>query len=390
MTRFIVRKTNWSKLVTVALTGASLTAPALVTAKAQAAPISEYIDSILKLDRNRDGYDDRDIDRDGDIDRDIDRDGDIDFNDANADTTTRTGIVTQDLSGDRFQIRADNGETFIVNLRGSGPASLQEGSRVRVTGLRNGNRITRATVQVLSTGNGYGNGYTRGTLRTLQGRVTRDLGGNRFEMTSQGVTYRVNLRRSEPSNLSEGDRVEVHGILMNGNMIQADRVRILSDNNGGNNNGGFNNIDFTGRVTDVQSQRRFTVRSDNGTTYDVRSDSSLGNRISEGDHVRVVGTSRNGNSRVINATRIQLRNGNGGYGNGGNNNGDDRIVDFYGIVRSRSVRGPGNAGIVTVETSSGRTYRVQVNDVNYRIGGRIHVRGTLQNGVVVNNQVDPA
>jgi len=331
MARFIDKKTNWSKVVAVALAGASLSAPAFMATSAQAAPSLADIADVLRIDRNRDGYDDRDIDRDGDIDRDIDRDGDIDFNDVASDptdTTTRTGIVTQDLNGDRFQIRADNGETFIVNLRGNGPTSLREGSRVRVTGLRNGNRITRATVQVLNSGSGYGNygnygngNYGNGStaFRTFRGRVTRDTSGRRFEMVSQGTTFYVNLRGAEPNNLSEGDVVEVSGRLTGNNTIDAGRVRILSNSgygNGGYNNGNTVNVDFSGRVTDVQSQRRFTVRGDNGTIYDVRSDSDINSRISSGDRVRVQGTVRGGN-RVVRATRVQLRNDNGNNGNNG-------------------------------------------------------------------------
>ena len=373
MTRFIDRKTNWSKVVTIALTGASLAAPAFMAASAQA-------DSFVPAA----GYSQVQL-------RDRDRDDDVDFNDLNAGNTTVTGIVTQDLNGDRFEIQANSGQTFVVNLRGQNTASIQEGSRVRVTGLRNGNRITRATVQVLGNGNGNGYGYGNGTMRILQGRVTRDLSGRRFQMTSQGTTYSVILRRAEPLNLSEGDRVEVFGAMTNGNVFQADRVRIIRDNNGGGNGGGYNTVDFTGRVTDVQSQRRFTVRGENGATYEVRSDSSLNNRISEGDRVRVTGTSRGGNSRVINATRVQLRNGNGGGNGGGNNNDDGDTVSFVGTVRSSRVTGPGRSGIAVVETNNGRTFRVRLNDATtFGPGSRVRVRGTLDNGVVVNNQVDGA
>jgi translation initiation factor IF-1 len=130
MTRFIDRKTNWSKVVTVALTGASLTVPMFTAASAQADSFVPGAGYSQVQYRNRDrGY-----------------------NNENANQTTITGRVTQDLDGDRFQIRADNGQTFIVNLRGQGSASIREGRRVRVTGLRNGNRIRRASVQVLSSG----------------------------------------------------------------------------------------------------------------------------------------------------------------------------------------------------------------------------------------------
>ena len=423
MTRFIDRKTNWSKIVTVALTGASLAAPAFMTAVAQADSFDSdggYYqvkkDNGVRRDRNNDGFDDRDTNRDGDVDQQdtYNQDtynSDSSYNDVSADTTTRTGVVTQDLNGDRFEIRADNGETFIVNLRGQGTVSIREGSRVRVTGLRNGNRITHATVQVLNTGNGYnngngyGNGYNNGSglMRTVQGRVTRSLNGRRFEIASQGATYFVTIRRADLVDLNVGDRVEVFGALTSGNAIQADRVRIISSNGGNSNggnygNGGYNNgnsvnVDFSGRVIDVQSQRRLTVRGDNGTTYQVRSDSSFDNNISAGDRVRITGTSRsNGNgNRIINATRVQLRNGNnnnGGYNN--DNNNDNQTVSYTGTVRSTgSFMGDGRR-IVVLETDNGRTVRFSTDNTWLQPGAHIRIRGGVQGNLVVTPQIDPA
>lgn len=393
MTRFIDKKTNWSKVVTVALTGASLTAPMFMAASAQADSFDSNggYSQVQYRDRNRDGFDDRDIDRDGDIDRDIDRDGDIDFNDLNAGNTTVTGIVTQDLNGDRFQIRANNGQTFVVNLRGQNSVSIREGSRVRVTGLRNGDRITRATVQVLGNGNaygnGYGNGYGRGTVRTIQGRVTRDLDGRRFEMTSQGTTYVVTVSRGQVIDVNEGDRVEVRGTLFNGNVIRDAGIRILNSGNGNYNNGNFNNVDFTGRVIDVQSQRRFTVRGENGTTYEVRSDSAIDSRISSGDRVRITGTSRGGN-RVINATRVQLR-GNSN-GNDYNNDNYSQTVEYTGIVRSVGNFREDGRRIIVLETNNGRTVRFSTDNTWLQPGARIRIRGGVQGNLVVTPQIDPA
>ena len=440
MTRFIHKKANWNKIALLTLTGTTFAAP-IFTAAANAAPKGTYDER----DRNNDGYNDRynnDIDS-SDVYTDNNR-----YNNGNGSNNgyinaaavkaTRTGVVTRDLQGDRFEIRTDNGKTFIVNLKGQNNVSFQNGSRVRVTGELTGDHIRRATVEVLNNnynngnygngnynngnynngnynngnygngnynngnGYGYGNGYNNGSnvgqRVTLRGVVTRDLNGRRFEMRQNNVLYYVVLTRNEPNRLSSGDRVEISGRLIKGNYIQADTLRILKDNNGndwgfGNGVGNRINVDFSGRVLDVSNRRYLTVRGDNGTTYQVRTNFDFNNNISSGDRVRVVGTGFSG-TRNVNASRVELRsdnyynNGNGNYNNGSWRNGDR--VDLKGTVRSvsKSFFGLGGATVV-VDGVGGRTWKVRVSKASdWNRGDHIRARGVISNDTVTNAQID--
>ena len=398
MTRFTY-KASRRKIIALALSGAILTSGLVASiAQADSSYDSAYghnkkadkeFKKANKHDKNRDGYDDRDTDRDGDVDNNDDYnynngnynngngnyDDGSDYGNVSNAMTTRTGVVTRDLQGDRFEMRTDNGENFVVDVRGNSSLFLQNGTRVRVVGIRNKNRIVRASVQVLSNNDGN----FQGRRVTLRGNVTRDLRGRRFEMRQNNVLYSIYLVRDEPNRLSVGDRVEVTGGLFKGNVVRADSLRIIRDNDN-NNDGERINVDFPGRVLDVSGRRYLTVRGDNGTTYQVRTNFDFNSRISSGDRVRVVGTGYR-NSRAVEASRIELRDDNN------NNNNGDR-VDFRGTVRS--VKRPffGDKTLV-VEAENGRTWNVRVSrNSDWRSGDRVRVRGTIRDDKIVDAQVD--
>ena len=259
-------------------------------------------------DRNRDGYDDRDRDRDGDLDEEDGYDyretpryqnqygynGDNyyygngnsrDFRDANRNgiddryennrggfQTTVNGVVTRDLQGRRFEIRASNGRTYVVIARNNEPLRLTRGDRVQIFG-----RIFN-------------------NVRTQ--------------------------RNNDPYNNNENTRH--NGRFNTNSFILADRIRITRDDDQ-NQNG--SRVNFTGRVLDVRNDRELRVRAENGRTYTVRSDDRLSSRISEGDRVSVVGRLRNG---VVNANRVNLTD------DRNDDDRDQENIDFRGRVQSSS------------------------------------------------------
>jgi len=126
--------------------------------------------------------------------------------------TTLTGVVTHDLDGNSFEIRATDGRVYRVDLRrGAEPRTLDRGDRVRVTGRLTNNVFIARDIDLLEdTTNNNNNGRT-----TLTGVVTRDLSGDSFELRADdGRTYQVDVRgNDEPRSLDRGDRVRVTGRL---------------------------------------------------------------------------------------------------------------------------------------------------------------------------------
>jgi len=68
----------------------------------------------------------------------------------NQQTTTLTGVVTRDFSGDNFELRTDTGRTISVRVeRGREPRSLDRGDRVRVTGRFTNNTFIARDLDIL-------------------------------------------------------------------------------------------------------------------------------------------------------------------------------------------------------------------------------------------------
>jgi uncharacterized protein YdeI (BOF family) len=275
-----------------------------------------------------------------------------------------SGVVTSVRGNDRFDLRADDGRTYRVDVdRGQTPRDLSNGDRVTVYGRVNGSTIQAANVRVEDNTSNYGRRIT------LDGVVTNDLRGDQFEFRADnGQVYFVNMERGrEPARLSRNDRVTVSGTVR-GNTIQADNVRILSNNNNNNN---ANRVTLNGVVTRDWRGNQFEFRADDGQTYLVEMERGQEPpRLSRNDRVAVFGTVR-GNTIQARSVRI--------LDNAEDNSGR-RNVNFPGTVvtlRSNSR--------LTVRGDNGSTYEVISRnrlDTAIRQGDRVRVIGQA-NGLSV-------
>jgi translation initiation factor IF-1 len=240
--------------------------------------------------------------------------------------------------------------------------------------------------------NGRGRDRVR---RTLEGVVTRDLPGNRFEMRSDnGRVVTVRARAGEAARLSRGDRVRVEGFERrsrsrgrgrgnsgNGNRADfvAERVVIISSNNGGtnggygdgydygNNGGGYGTarrVSFPGTVLDRDGSRNLRVRGDNGRTYTVTSRDDIA-RIDDGDRVRVEGTSRSG--IVTNARVTLISNSDSPVYKG-------RTIEFLGRVSRVDLA---RREIIIRDDQTGRSFVFRPREPgDFRVGQRVRAYGT--------------
>lgn len=262
-----------------------------------------------------------------------------------------------------------------------------------------------------STGNtGYpdDNIGTRATRvrRTLEGVVTRDLGGNRFEMrVDNGRVLTVRARQTEPNRLSPGDRVRVVGFSRadrednRGNRgdaradFVAESLQILSNvndgyyntpgGNGGSNPGGgyyggdgsTRRVSFPATVLDRDGSRRISVRGDNGRNYTIESRSNIV-RVDDGDRVRVEGVSRNG--VVTDARVVLLRNSDSpAY--------DAQNLNFVGHVTRVDER---SNLIVVREDATGRSYTFRTRQAkDFQVNQHVRAYSTITNGRAVITRV---
>lgn len=268
-------------------------------------------------------------------------------------------------------------------------------------------------------GDGYGystgnTGYpddnigTRATRvrRTLEGVVTRDLGGNRFEMrVDNGRVLTVRARQTEPNRLSPGDRVRVEGFSRTGREdnryntgdaradFVAESLQILANvndgyynpgggNNGNNPGGGYyggdgsaRRVSFPATVLDRDGSRRISVRGDNGRNYTVESRYNIV-RVDDGDRVRVEGVSRNG--VVTDARVVLLRNSDSpAY--------DAQKTNFVGHVTRVDER---SNLIVVHEDATGRSYTFRTRQAkDFQVNQHVRAYSTITNGRAVITRV---
>lgn len=225
-----------------------------------------------------------------------------DGNDGNSSRRTLTGVVTRDLSGSRFELRADNGQTYTVRLTISETERLTRGDRVRVIGdLRNerdnGRPLFVATrITFLQDRNG-GNG---GNRQSFTGVVQRERDNDRFELRqTNGRVLRVEPSSGvDLSSHNNGDLVRVEGYVQ-GDRLIANNLRVIG--NGGNYALG-QRVDFRGTVVGVNESRQIQVRGDNGRLYEVRI--SSGTRFRRSQRVHVRGVVRYGYTQATSIDRI--------------------------------------------------------------------------------------
>ena len=210
-------------------------------------------------------------------------------NNNNNNRDTFIGRVTDVQSNQRFDILV-NGTTYNVTTSSRLPRDLDKGDNVRVVGRRTGdNDIVNATVTGIQGNNTEG---------TFIGRVTEIRSSQRFDVLVNGKTYNVTTTSRLPRDLNKGDNVRIYGRRTGDNDIVEARVTGVAD---GNSNGNSSSLrTFIGRVTDVESDKRFDMVS-GGQTYNVTVSSRLSRRLKRGDMVRVFGA-RSGDNNITNAT----------------------------------------------------------------------------------------
>ena len=73
----------------------------------------------------------------------------ITSNSAGTEETARRGVVTRDYSGRQFQMRADNGNLYLVQTQSAEPVRLSRGDRVEVRGRNDGEVFLARRVTIL-------------------------------------------------------------------------------------------------------------------------------------------------------------------------------------------------------------------------------------------------
>jgi outer membrane lipoprotein SlyB len=306
----LIAKTNNKKILGILVAGAVSAAPFLNPIAAQADPPSHapawgYRDD--DRGRGRDKKNEKKNDKDWRKDRDRDS-RDRDYRDRddrdrddryNRDITLR-GLVTRDLSGDSFTLRADNGRTYRVVAQNE-PRNLSNGDRVEVYGSIQNGTFYAARVSLLNDRDGGWNGGYPGNNQRIdfQGTALRVYSQYRLDVRGDnGRTYQVTSEDNFSNRINNGDRVRVAGVFTGGNDIRAEKVQLVDDRNGswnGSNPGYGSLVDFPGRVESSSYNNgvaTLRVRGDNGRNYTVYIRSNT--RYRNGERVRVVGTFTNG------------------------------------------------------------------------------------------------
>lgn len=250
------------------------------------------------------------------------------------------GTVDRVFSARSFDLRADDGRTYRVNLRVS--VGLEARSQVRVRGDLKGSTFDARTVTVgdfsddryddsynnggynnggYDNNGGYnnggypnngsaGNGQYQGQNVVLRGRVTRVINRNEIEVRDDddGRIYRVRTDRALDSSIREGDSIEARGEL-NGTTIRADSAVALNGSVGNNGNYGNNNgdaifVNFSGPIESIDLTREEArVRAGNGYTYTLRARRSTLDNFRVGQRVRVQGNWSNDRVEVTQLVR---------------------------------------------------------------------------------------
>ena len=243
------------------------------------------------------------------------------------------GTVDRVFSARSFDLRANDGRIYRVNMRVS--VGLEARSEVRVRGDLRGSTFDARTVTVgdfsdnrydddynggYNNGNndynngGYNNGGDNGQYQgqnvTLRGRITRVYSRTDIEVRDDddGRTYRVRTDRALDYSIREGDRIETTGTL-NGTDIRANSAVAIDGsvgNNGnyGNNGNDANFVNFSGPILSIDLNREeATVRAGNGYTYTIRARRSQLDDFRVGQRVRVQGNWANNRVEVTQLTR---------------------------------------------------------------------------------------
>jgi translation initiation factor IF-1 len=212
---------------------------------------------------------------------------------------TLSGVVTQNVSGNDFYFRANDGRPFRVRTRSAEPRWIVAGARIEVRGLRDRNERDLIYADSLRQLSNQNSSVDRRV--SFLGTVSRLQSQTRFNVLAKdGRTYTVSATGISHSRISVGDRVRVVGLpTTDRTTIAAESVTMVSDGNTGTASSTANGtaVNFPGRIDAVGSTLR--VRGDNGQSYVVRF--SAWQKFRVGDRVRVIGTVKNG---VVTASSV--------------------------------------------------------------------------------------
>jgi cytochrome c-type biogenesis protein CcmE len=289
----------------------------------------------------------------------------------NVGNVTISGVVVNDLAGNQFTLRANDGRTYRVTTNRKEPGWLTNGDRVTVQGrINSGNQnlIVASSVTQSNGSGGIGNGVIRNV--TIAGVVLSDLEGNEFNMrANDGHIYRVVTTRNEPGWLSNGDTVTVQGRIESSheNRIIATNVTHPGGGNVGNGVGAGQSITVSGVVTRDPAGNQFTLRADDGRTYRVITNNQEPGWLTNGDRVTVRGRTESRDRTLIIATSVVQQ--------GNTSNSGGLSVNLSGVVTRDPV---GNQ--FTFRADDGRTYRVITNNQEpgwLTVGDRVTVQGRV-------------
>ena len=228
---------------------------------------------------------------------------------------TLSGTVERVLSANSFDLRANDGYVYRVNLPVS--VGLVTRTNVRVTGALNGSMFDARTILINYDGaNSYNyppnadnyNSYQRQNV-ILHGRVVRFSNRSDIDVRDEddGHVYRVITDRPLSNSIGEGARVEARGYL-DGNTIRVDSANGVAEP--AVNNGYMDKpttgipVTFSGPLLDVDLYRQTArVRAGNGSTYTLLVPRSALAEFRVGQRVRVQGNWLN---ERVEVTRIML------------------------------------------------------------------------------------
>ncbi len=269
----------------------------------------------------------------------------------------------------QFDLRSDNGRTYVIVTHDIAVTQLTNGDRVEVRGYLDRNILVARRVTLLRSGGGY---RDDGRFVTVRGTVNSNSGRDQFDLRADDGRFVRVISRNRLPQFSYGDRVEVQG-RFNGTILMADTVRLLrSDDRDDRDYGyGYRRFDFPGTVVWVErlgiyrDSTRLRVRGDNGRTYTMEYRGRLSSGINSGDRVRVTGSVSSRGDLIADHVRLlDDRDGDG----------QRREVNFPGIVES--VRQGDD--FLYVRGDDGRLYLVRYHDANrFRRYERVRVIGTF-------------
>lgn len=274
------------------------------------------------------------------------------------------GVVTREVRGNRFELRADDGKEYRVSVRDVDNVRVVVGDRVQVTGRMNGKNLVARHITQIGINPGGG-----GALTILRGVVVSSANTSSIEIRADdGRFHRVRARNSNLSRFRMGDRVEARGYFDRDRIFIAESVELAGSGNG-------QRVTVRGAITNIIDAAVFEMRGEDGVTYRVqgpfRAQRSTSPVVRVGDRIEVRGTFDTDRILIAENVRI-IDNGNAGGTTGPR------------ITRRGTITNVIDAAVFEMRGDDGITYRVQGTfraqrntAPVVRIGDRVEVRGAF-------------